>query len=138
MAVVLGVGTQNYTCTSPTQKPTPNGAIAILYDITKLAGLTPDAAHAVSTIVMALSTVQNVGSIPPGLGYPKIGEHHFESNGGAAAAVFNLRVQGKNLKFVGGRLDGIAPPANSFPGTVDWLKLGRQVGNEGESHGIKV
>lgn len=140
VAVVLGVGTQNYTCTSPyaSQVPTTNGAIATLYDITESAGLTPEAAHASSAIAMTLSTIQNIGNIPLGLGYPKIGEHYFELNGGVAVAIFNVRVGGKDLKFVGGRLEGIAPPANSFPGTVDWLKLGRKVGSEKESRGIKV
>ncbi|KAF8423301.1 hypothetical protein EV426DRAFT_603009 [Tirmania nivea] len=137
VAVVLGIGTQNYTCSSPTQGPTANGAIATLYDITESAGLTPDAAHALSAVVMTLSTTQNIGNIPDGLGYPKIGEHHFELHGGVAVAVFNIRVRGKDLKFVGGKLEGIAPPANSVPGTVDWLKLGRTAGSEKKSRGIK-
>ena len=139
MAVVLGVGTQNYTCTSPTQAPTGNGAVATLYDITKSVGLTPDAVHASSAIAMALLTAKHTGSIPPGLGYPKIGEHHFEARyGKGAVAVFNIWVAGKYRKFVGGRLEGIPAPPNSFPGTVDWLKLGRTVGSEKESRGIKV
>ncbi|RPB25001.1 hypothetical protein L211DRAFT_836859 [Terfezia boudieri ATCC MYA-4762] len=138
VAVVLGVGTQNYTCTSPTQVPTGNGAMATLYDITKSVGLTPDAAHAFSAIVMALSTAQNTQNIPLGLGYPKIGEHHFEPRSGkGAVAVFNLWVKGKQLKFVGGKLEGIPPPPDSFPGSVDWLKLGRTAGIEKESRGIK-
>lgn len=139
MAVVLGAGTQNYTCTSPTQAPTANGAVATLYDITKLVGLAPDAAHASSEIVMALFTAKYTGNIPPGLGYPKIGEHHFEPrHGKGAVAVFNILVAGKNRKFVGGRLEGIAAPPNAFPGSVDWLKLGRTAGLEKESRGIKV
>ncbi|KAF8455202.1 hypothetical protein BGX38DRAFT_1169691 [Terfezia claveryi] len=138
VAVVLGVGTQNYTCTSPTQAPTSNVAIATLYDITKLVGLAPGAAHASSAIVMALSTAQNTQNIPPGLGYPEIGEHHFEPRyGKGAVAVFNVWVKGKQRKFVGGKLEGILPAPNSFPGSVDWLKLGRTAGSEKESRGIK-
>lgn len=139
VAVVLGVGTQNYTCSSPTATPTPNGALATLYDISCLVGAYPKAAHSLGTVVMraGLHTLQDVakGNVPLGLGYPKVGEHHFAPD--AMTAVFNVQLGKRCLKFVGGRVEGIAAPGNALEGTIDWLKLGRKPGSERESRGVK-
>lgn len=138
MLVVLGVGTQNYTCSSPNSKPVPNGAVATLYDITCVMAAYPTAAHYSSAVAMRMgfNSLQDTRKVPQGLGYPIVGKHYFTPD--AKTAVFEAQSGGRYLKFTGGRLEGIPAPANAIEGTVDWLRLGRKQGYEKKSNEMKV
>jgi len=137
VAVVLGVGSQNYTCSSkfPSAAPTPNGALATLYDISCTVAKDPAAASYLSALEIATGAYSSF-SIPKSLGYAQVGSHFFAPD--AKTPVFEIGAEDKDkhLKFVGTRLENIAAPAGSVPNSVDWLKLGRSPAHEYESKGV--
>ena len=133
VAVVLGIGTQNYTCSSPHATPTPNGAIATLYDISCPVATVPRAAHYLSALAMEPG-VHSGYPVASSMGYQKIGTHYFVPDG----AVFEFNSNRKPFKFVGGRLENILAPSSSVKGSVDWLKLGITKGLESQSRNVKV
>ena len=142
LTIVLGVGTQNYTCDSEGATPTPNGAVATLYDISCAMTVNYKAAHHLTTLAMRANvhglTTANYGKVPLGLGYPEAGKHYFIPLGDASAAVFEIKRGEEYFRFAGKKLEGIAAPSSALEGSVDWLKLGRVPGKENMSWGIKV
>ncbi|KAF8453738.1 hypothetical protein BDZ91DRAFT_46916 [Kalaharituber pfeilii] len=137
--VVLGVGTQNYTCASPTAVPAPIGAMATLFDISQLVITNPTVLHNIPAMVMwaGLHDIQNAaqGNVPLGLGYPQVGTHIFTPD--AKTPYFELKFRSNTLKLVGQKLEGFPAPSSAYPGSVNWLKLGRATDKEKESIGIK-
>ena len=126
IAVVLGIGTQNYTCSSPSATPTPNGALAVLYDISCPVVTSPRAAHHLSAL--ALKTGAPTPSIK------RIGNHYFTPD----AAVFEFSLNRKSFKFVGTRRENITAPHDAVKGSVDWLILETVTGLESQSWDPKV
>ena len=135
VAVALGVGTQNYTCSSSTAAPTPNGAFAILYDISCTVATVPSAAHYLSALALKADVFTDY-PIRSSMGYTTIGIHYFEPS--TKSAVFEFDLNNKSYKFIGRRLENIPAPNQAAEGSVDWLKLGRTPGFERQSHNVKV
>ncbi|KAH7412333.1 hypothetical protein DE146DRAFT_275877 [Phaeosphaeria sp. MPI-PUGE-AT-0046c] len=135
--VVLGIGTQNYTCTSgnPEAAPGTTGALAALYDIGTKLNSDPLAKWKISSLsplALALS------SFPSALdwnlksqGYNnRVGTHMFKSVNGANTPTFafdQLAMSPYPIAQVG-KLNDTAAPASACPGlsgegTVRWLLL---------------
>ena len=137
VAVALGVGTQNYTCSSSTAAPTPNGALATLYDISCPISTVSSAAHFLTELAFK-ANVFNDYPIPSGLGYEMIGNHYFTSDAKSAVFEFTPNNSNNKFKFVGGKVENITAPSYAVDGSVDWLILGRTAGLEYLSHDVKV
>ncbi|KAH8712077.1 hypothetical protein GQ44DRAFT_625756 [Phaeosphaeriaceae sp. PMI808] len=135
--VVLGIGTQNYTCTTgnPSAVPGTTGAVATLYDIGSKLNDDPMAKWkipSISPLALSLSTQplqleMNLKS----QGYENVAGHHFFSTvNGANTPVFafdQLTLSPYPMAQVG-KLNDTAAPASSCPGlskegTVRWLYL---------------
>ena len=137
VAVALGIGTQNYTCSSESATPTPNGALATLYDISCTVATVPSAAHCLGALALKADVHSGDPPIPPGMGYKEIGTHYFLPD--AKTAIFKFDLNNKSFEFAGGRLENIPAPYDAVTGTVDWLKLGRTPGlDESQGYNVKV
>lgn len=147
--MVLGLGTQNYTCqTGPDDDgdgdaahhtPDAVGALAQLFDISCLVSHEPQ--RLTSTVQSALNDAKDPSDATERVRdelndplYP-VGVHYFNADG---KPFFDLRINGGSDYAVVQTLESV-PPA-PFPGannnTVDWLKLGHKDGAEGS--GIQV
>lgn len=134
--VVLGIGTQNYTCTSgsPEAAPGTTGALAALYDIGTKLNDDPMAKWKIpslSPLALALS------SFPSALewnlesqGYNnRVGTHMFKSVNGANTPTFAFDQLASPYPMAQvGKLNETAAPASACPGlsgegTVKWLYL---------------
>lgn len=134
--VVLGYGTQNYTCTttpnSATATPATAGAVANLYDASTILSMGPESAQTLmeqSLTALTLSIGTTFGITPdkfPGpLSMKQVGHHYF-----AAGSVPTFEVHGeKPSAQIQCKKNGDVPaPSNSFAGmngegAVDWLQL---------------
>lgn len=127
--IVLGKGTQNYTCANSSSAPVAAGAVATLYDISCLSALSADSrTQFASTILPTLLSLPAANMpIPATL---SVGTHYFRDG---TTAYFGLN----GGDFINaGKVEGCAAPAaatgNENGAAVDWLKLVRK---EGESSG---
>ncbi|PBP18087.1 hypothetical protein BUE80_DR010969 [Diplocarpon rosae] len=115
--VLIGRGTQNYTCAAPSESPVAIGAIATLYNATALASTSPEILHASPSIVVT----QPVPHYPSGLSIAAqhlepVGEHFFDS---AGIPVFVLPAV-EEILYAAKAAEVAAPGAD---GAVDWLYL---------------
>lgn len=133
--VVLGRGTQNYTCADSTDKskPAADGAVATLYDASCLATYDLDLLHSLpdtmvkipsDLIADALSIVSKVTRQDI-----LVGHHYFAPNN--TIPVFDFRIK-KNQEWmlVGRRTGGVAAISTAsmggmgqYNGAVDWLRI---------------
>ncbi|KAK5013520.1 hypothetical protein BJ546DRAFT_1027278 [Cryomyces antarcticus] len=118
--IALGLGTQNYTCASPSASSPPMsaGALATLYDATARLSLPSGAIQ----IPKLPGTSLKSGN---GLGLPVLGQHHFTSSlvpcFDLAAASPPLFLSAHKAASAPAPADADAGPARS--GAVDWLEL---------------
>ena len=136
--VTIGRGVQNYTCATSTPESIPKaiGALAVLYDVTARALLTPEIVQFMADSAVALPETSFIlGGRPldvPNVGtYPVIGEHFFTADGTPFFDVFDA---GKRIfcKLVA----KIKAPTNASKGpngtgAVDWLDLAAKDGSVG-------
>ncbi|KAH7082529.1 hypothetical protein BKA63DRAFT_395547, partial [Paraphoma chrysanthemicola] len=133
--VVLGIGTQNYTCTgSPDAAPGTTGATATLYDIGTQLNNDPMAKWKIPSISpLALSLSAYPVALDWSLksqGYNNLlGHHFFASVNGASTPTFALdQLVAPYPMAQVGKLNDTAAPASACPGlqgegTVKWLYL---------------
>lgn len=122
--MVIGRGTQNYTCSNGSPAPGSQGALAQLYDGTSLLPSQQDELNR--------ETINSLSNTPSNL--PEIGSHYFN---GAKVPTFDL-LSSTGLLFVGGKLANVPAPSDANQGltnegAVDWLQLG----DNGQSVGVK-
>ena len=125
--IVLGRGTQNYTCDSSTSAPIAAGAVASLYDISCLTS-DPKVRSTLSNYIvpylLSMPSTQIESYLASRVPAPNVGVHYFRDGttpffavgGGEFAAV--------------GKVAGSAAPTsatgNQNGAAVDWLKLARK------------
>ncbi|KAJ1309355.1 hypothetical protein OPQ81_006134 [Rhizoctonia solani] len=117
--IALGVGTQNYTCSSAGSY-TSAGAVANLIDISCLYGSDPELFEDVQEY--AYNVIGNWANVKATLGpYIHIlGKHYFVSQNGSIAPKFDFTRNG-NGYVVAKKIEGAASPDG--PQNVDWLEL---------------
>lgn len=142
--VVLGRGTQNYTCSEESAAPVAKGALATLFDASCLVGSYPELLHQLTPALRNVSvdtlsflsvlTGQIVSSKSGGL---IEGKHYFDCDG---VPFFDLRFGGSKdwmtAEVVGkapAPSKALASQSNGADHDVDWLKL---VSKDGS--GLKV
>ncbi len=127
--VVLGKGTQNYTCASAGSAPVSAGAVAALYDISCQVTDPKSRSNLVEKVIPDIlndfsKPVQEL--LPSKSSAPGIGDHFFR-DGTTAMFVLN-----DGYFIASGRLAGVPAPAsaagNENGAAVDWLKLARKTG----------
>ncbi|QRW14113.1 malate dehydrogenase [Ceratobasidium sp. AG-Ba] len=129
--ITLGVGTQNYTCTSAGNY-TSAGAVAKLIDISCLYEYDEEAFddiqdHVYNLIPMYSHQLPSWHKIEAMLKhYPKIiGDHYFTKQNDAIAPVFDFRARSKkgdeNAFTIDKRVGGIPSPDGKK--NIDWLQL---------------
>lgn len=131
--VVLGRGTQNYTCadSKDTTLPVGAGALAMLYDVSCLAANYPALLHSLPDALVALPA-GSIGAILQRVPVESIvlaGHHYFAPD--FSTPVFDFRLAGQTPIFTGVRDQAV--PASSRAakgglqdqqfGAVDWLRL---------------
>ncbi|TKA60937.1 hypothetical protein B0A49_09605 [Cryomyces minteri] len=94
--VALGLGTQNYTCASPSASspPMPAGALATLYDATARLSLPSGAVQIPKLPATSLKSSN-------GLGLPQLGQHYFtvETAGGKAGSCEGVGAGGMQVAY---------------------------------------
>lgn len=116
--VVLGQGTQNYTCVDNTanSKPVAAGALATLYDVSCLAAEGSAILHKMPEYILTKPNLIKTNPL-----FPKVGTHFFYPDTSTPVFVMNENlVNAKMGKFVGKKAEGIPAPVTT---AVDWLKL---------------
>jgi len=137
--VALGVGTQNYTCATPSSAavaPASFGAKATLYNAG--AFLSTDKFMIQPLPAMALGVYTMSGghmALASILGLPVLGEHHFN---GAMQPTFDLSAVSAQL--VGKKTGDVPAPVDACKGTenagaVDWLYLTDASNGDGVTFG---
>ncbi|KAJ7024915.1 hypothetical protein C8F04DRAFT_968403 [Mycena alexandri] len=128
--VTLGVGVQNYSCTSTTSAYTSIGAVASLFDISCLAE-TPEFAtiQATASIIWKNAPpsvkAHTIGRhiLTPSL----LGDHYFVTSGTGLAAKWDFtsfgRFAGNTTAFVIAAKVGDLPAPTGPAANVDWLAL---------------
>ncbi|KAG0633724.1 hypothetical protein HOY80DRAFT_591418 [Tuber brumale] len=133
--VVLGRGTQNYTCTDNTESsiPVSQGALATLYDVSCLAANHPSLLHELPDVLVQLQTSVQfyITAVFQRFSKEKIvaGHHFFAPD--YSTPVFDFRVTPDIKRYFSGKRDaGVAATAYSSKGSpgqeygaVDWLRL---------------
>jgi hypothetical protein len=124
--VVIGRGTQNYTCAvanDGSMTPEAAGAVATLYDASCLASNSPDLFHQLTDQVELIekNVLSELGDLIKDIaGFNLIeGYHYFDQSG---TPFFDLRQDGSKDWI---STDGTTK-APSPDGSVDWLRLGRK------------
>ena len=133
--VLLGVGTQNYSCSDDGDAdaaPAATGAIAELFDLGPLLTSEAYSPATVTTLInripgLVLPFTNKKGKVRGNLsrlGFPTVGKHFFQSN--PTAPVFDLTEL--DARAVVGLDSKVPPPADAFSGkneegAVDWLFL---------------
>ncbi|KAF3007663.1 hypothetical protein E8E13_008972 [Curvularia kusanoi] len=131
--VVLGMGTQNYTCLTDDENAAPGttGAVAQLYDIGTALSKNPMARWTIPSISpLALSLwsqparfTQNLQS----LGYEHMIGHHFFSGAAPTFALDQLSMSPYPLTVLAKLAETSAPssscPGNNAEGAIKWLLL---------------
>ncbi|EEP77976.1 predicted protein [Uncinocarpus reesii 1704] len=124
LAVAVGRGTQNYTCESESEKPTPRGALATLFDASCIAANYPQLLASLTNAALHLQQPEPFSNAPGAARMPVMG-HHFFSNG--TTAVFEAANMGASSVI---KIEAVDAPQNSLPGVcgqldgaVPWLFL---------------
>jgi len=131
LRVVLGKGTQNYTCSNSTASSLPeaNGARADLYEASYLAENCTDllySLHLLPPILLDLNSdvakylLKYLHIDEDGL---KVGFHFFSN---LTTPVFNFQSSKNGGLFVGQKIQSVSAPPTASPGkngAVDWLKI---------------
>ena len=136
--VGLGVGIQNYSCSSTTATPQAIGAIATLFDITEFLQVTKDTSSTLSNKYLKMYQKQSCQANPTDLSdnsceesinalhFSELGKHYFASINGAGVPSFDIYGQA----FLSAQKVGdISAPDNAYGGgrqgfgAVDWLFL---------------
>ena len=140
--VVVGRGVQNYTCSSAGAVPVAIGAVATLYDLTRLAKKNESALHEVppTIVYQPISTVANGTQIyidHHGV-FPVIGKHYFAADGTPTFDLFAKGdiLYGKKIAQVPAPADANVGPAGT--GAVPWLNLVNKGGSVGISEVYRV
>ena len=115
--IVVGRGTQNYTCAdaSPTTTPTANGALANLYDASCIAKSSPSTLAALTTAVQRITLAQ----IPTQL--VAAGHHYFFDT---TTPAFDMTDAAMGLTMT--KKAGVSNAPNATNGDVPWLYLKAQ------------
>ncbi|EON63346.1 hypothetical protein W97_02573 [Coniosporium apollinis CBS 100218] len=135
--VLLGLGTQNYTCATSTTASAPksNGALATLHDLSPLLlpvkPMTAVAALAplVPPLALARAAESSYTTAASLLGLPSSGTHFFDAAGApnfvlsGGAEVFRGKLQA--------RTPAVVPAGGSAAPAVDWLILADAGGSRG-------
>ncbi|KAJ7104396.1 hypothetical protein B0H15DRAFT_809854 [Mycena belliarum] len=135
--VALGVGIQNYTCSSTTLKYTSTGAVASLFDISCL-DKTPAFKTVSNAAFTAWSTSKgSANTIGSKVGAANLlGFHYFvpAASGTGISPKWDFTSTGKNAGkadafVIGAKTGGISAPAPANPSVdVDWLGLKNATG----------
>lgn len=129
-SVVVGRGTQNYTCDAgnSTAAPVAAGAVATLFDASCVAALYPDLLERIPGMALRfnLSDPEQLGASP----LPIVGEHHFTAE---KVPYFNI---GNGVEVFGKKDDDAPAPSTAAIGqkgepAVAWLKLAAVEGTTG-------
>lgn len=134
--VVVGDGTQNYTCAttpnSPSATPATAGAVATLYDASTILSMGPETAQSLmeqSLTALVLSLTSTYGITPdkfPGpLQMKAVGNHYFAAG---AIPTFDMHGEKPSAQIQCKKNGDVKAPSNSFAGmngegAVDWLQL---------------
>ncbi|KAI9813579.1 MAG: hypothetical protein M1827_003648 [Pycnora praestabilis] len=123
--VALGVGTQNYTCTSGNSSAAPLavGALATLFDADPILEYSQTLFNTIPSLAVYLPD-------PNAYNLPALGHHYFSANG---TPTFNL---GSTGFLSAGKVGDIPAPASAGKGVqgegaVDWLALTDKGGSVG-------
>jgi len=137
--VALGVGTQNYTCATPSSAavaPASFGAMAQLYNAGSYLERIPEMMESLPAMALGVYTFSH-GEIALAtlLGLPVLGEHHFNS---AMQPTFDLFAV--NAQLLGKKTGDIPAPTESCDGpdtegAVDWLYLTDASNGDGATFG---
>jgi len=135
--VVLGTGTQNYTCASGATAPVPVGARATLFDASCLAVNFPEFLHALPALVVGLEAPQIDLSVTLLSLFKNsmrlVQGHHFFQD--PTTPVFDFQVNGQGILAISKKAENITAPAGSYQGqygAVDWLHLRTIAGTIGD------
>jgi hypothetical protein len=124
--IVLGVGTQNYTCASTPNSaggnPVSVGAKAALYNAGPFLQNHEDMVESLPGLALSYKSMTG-RDVSPSLGLSSIGQHFFNA---AGQPTFELTAV--KARLVAKRLNGVAAPPDACPGpdgagAVDWLQL---------------
>jgi Protein of unknown function (DUF3455) len=137
--VALGRGTQNYTCSNAnsTDTPTAIGAVATLYDASCLATLNINLLNGIPPILLEIPSGETADIItaldqiasPGGVSFV-LAQHYFVTD---TTPFFDFRPFGNPDWIEAKKLQSVAAPPGSVPGSVPWLQLGYVAG-----YGINV
>ncbi|KAI5810662.1 hypothetical protein BZA77DRAFT_163578 [Pyronema omphalodes] len=131
--VVIGRGTQNYTCASSSESDAPvaTGAKAHLYDASCLAQYAPEILHSLPSALLDIDNKKTARFIQKKAGMwagentdINVGVHMFNAQ---KTPVFNYAKQKPNDIFYGKKNEGVKAPSKANKGkygAVDWLLLG--------------
>ncbi|KAI9735676.1 MAG: hypothetical protein M1834_001692 [Cirrosporium novae-zelandiae] len=125
--VVIGQGTQNYTCSSATASETPSavGAVATFYDASCLVSTDGSLlSQLTGGLVEFSSTSSKVLAISEVLNEDLVIGHHFFEN--PKTPVFDFRMADDKDILIAEKTDDVDAPSGSVSGTngaVDWLKV---------------
>jgi hypothetical protein len=141
--VVLGRGTQNYTCATSTAAAVPAayGAYAELYDASCLAQNYPSVLRALPAMLLDMETKKVhalLGLCSVLDNRVEVGLHFFRD---ATTPVFEFRKSRSKDIFIGKKAEGVPAPSDAEPGSygaVDWLKLVAIEGSRGFSQVYRV
>ncbi|KAI5844282.1 hypothetical protein BZA05DRAFT_438916 [Tricharina praecox] len=142
--VVLGKGTQNYTCSTSTASvaPAAYGAYALLYDASCLAQNFPAVLHSMPAMLLAMEEkkIRALLGLCSIMGDKKVevGLHYFTD---ATTPVFEFTKSGSSDIFVGKKTEGVPAPSaapQGDHGAVDWLRLSAIEGTRGFSDVYRV
>ena len=136
-AVLVGRGTQNYTCTSSNSSAAPvaEGALASLFNASCIAAMYPNLLSIIPDLALLYTTPPPSSQLqPPGLDY--YGEHYFRN---ATTPAFNLDTpkSQNGLTFAAKNASSPAPadapkgPGGVGDGAVPWLRLTSISGSTG-------
>ena len=140
--VTVGRGVQNYSCAGAGSVPVAVGALATLYDLSRLAKKNETALHELppTIVYQPISTVDNGNQIyvPHHGDFPLIGHHYFSADG---TPTFDLSAHNdilfcKKIAAVSAPPNADVGPAGT--GAVPWLNLSDKGGSVGLSEVYRV
>lgn len=126
--IVLGRGTQNYTCASATSAPAPAGAVATLFDVSCLVQ-NPQSrlqlTNYITPTLLSMPSSQMESFLASSIPNANAGSHFFRDG---TTPIFMIDTDGSSI--AAGKVAGsVAPPearGNQNGAAVDWLKLARK------------
>jgi len=140
--VVIGRGTQNYTCADDSSAPVAIGAVARLYDASCIATSFPAIFEQLPGLFLGVDASQETfiaNKLGMLAGKDMLVGHHLFSN--VTTPVFDFRLNGSDKIFVGKKEDNKPAPPTSVNGTfgaVDWLELQIIAGTVGYKRAYRV